>query len=225
MAATRLATETDNSTAPSRSDLCAAGSRTSARRRTPNTRASRLKGRLTRKTQRQLACTSRPPIGGPKAAAAPPTADHSPIAAPLRSGPKAGRSKPSEVGSIERAAGGLQDAGGDEDAERRRGRAQRPTTAVKMARPMRKARLRPVRSAQRPAGTRAAAKTIVYALRTHESELRLSPWKFFEMLGKAMLTMKRSREERNTPVSTISGGQDGVAALGRASAAAQSVLS
>ena len=31
----------------------------------------------------------------------------------------------------------------------------------------------------------------------------LSPWKLAEMLGKAMLTMKRSSEERNTPVSTI----------------------
>ena len=31
----------------------------------------------------------------------------------------------------------------------------------------------------------------------------LSPWKFAEILGKAMLTMKRSSEERNTPVSTI----------------------
>ena len=39
-------------------------------------------------------------MGGPKAAAAPPTADHRPMAAPLRSGPKAGRSRPSEVGSM-----------------------------------------------------------------------------------------------------------------------------
>jgi hypothetical protein len=78
---------------------------------------------------------------------------------------------------------------------------------------MRKARLRPARSAQRPAGTSSAANTMVYALRIQDSELRLSPWKFNEMLGKAMLTMKRSSEERNTPVSTtraVRVGCDGV---------------
>jgi hypothetical protein len=31
-----------------------------------------------------------------------------------------------------------------------------------------------------------------------------SPWKLFEMLGKAMFTMNRSSEERKTPVSTTS---------------------
>ena len=40
-------------------------------------------------------------------------------------------------------------------------RAHSAEEAVKMASPRRKARLRPARSAQRPAGTRAAAKTIV----------------------------------------------------------------
>ena len=33
-------------------------------------------------------------------------------------------------------------------------------------------------------------------------ELNDSPWKLFEMLGKAILTMNRSKDERNTPVST-----------------------
>ena len=104
-----------------------------ASRRTPNTSASTLKGRLTRKTQRQLAWTSSPPIGGPKAAAAPPTADHSPMAAPLRAGPKAGSSRPSEVGSmrappiacstraptrkLERRGDGAEGGGGGEDGQ------------------------------------------------------------------------------------------------------------
>jgi hypothetical protein len=44
---------------------------------------------------------------------------------------------------------------------------------------------------------------MVYALSTHESELRLSWWYVAEMLGKAMLTMKRSSEDRKTPVRTI----------------------
>jgi hypothetical protein len=35
-------------------------------------------------------------------------------------------------------------------------------------------------------------------------ELNDSPWKLFEMLGKAMFTMNRSKDERNTPVSTTS---------------------
>ena len=39
--------------------------------------------------------------------------------------------------------------------------AHRADEAVKMASPSRKARLRPARSAQRPAGTSAAAKTMV----------------------------------------------------------------
>ena len=160
MPATKLATETDSRTAPTRSALWAAGSRTSRSIRTPKTSARRLNGRLTRKTQRQLACTSKPPTGGPKAAAAPPTADHSPIAAPLRSGPKAGSRRPSEVGSMSappvacrmRAPTRKPSDGA---------RAQRADEAVKTARPIRKAFLRPARSAQRPAGTRAAAKTMV----------------------------------------------------------------
>ena len=160
MAATTLATETESNPAPTRSARWAPGSRTSASTRTPTISASTLKGRLTRKTQRQLACTSSPPTGGPKAAAAPPTADHRPMAAPLRAGPNAGSSSPSDVGSISappvacttRAATSTPREGAS---------AHRADDTVKMASPIRKARLRPARSAQRPAGTRAAANTMV----------------------------------------------------------------
>ena len=122
--------------------------------------ASTPSGRFTRKTQRQLACTRRPPIEGPKAAAAPPTADHRPMAAPLRAGPKAGSSSPSEVGSIKapplacrmRAAISAPSDGAT---------AQSVDAVVKMPNPMRNAFLRPVRSAQRPAGTSSEAKTMV----------------------------------------------------------------
>ena len=55
---------------------------------------------------------------------------------------------------------------------------------------------------------------MAYALSTQERELVLSPWKLVEMLGKAMLTMKRSREERNTPVSTIRAVRTGRARFG-----------
>jgi len=99
-------------------------------------------------------------MGGPNAAAAPPTADHRPMAAPLRAGPKAGRSSPSDVGSISappracttRAATRKPSVGAT---------AHSAEAAVKAPSPSRKARLRPARSAHRPAGTRAAANTMV----------------------------------------------------------------
>ena len=158
--ATRLATATVRRPAPSRSALWAAGSRTSCSRRTPKTSASTLKGRLTRNTQRQLTWTSSPPMGGPKAAAAPPTADHRPMAAPLRPGPKAGSSSPSEVGSM--SAPPLACSTRAPTRKPSEGAtAHSAEEAVKTASPRRKALLRPVRSAQRPAGTRTAAKTMV----------------------------------------------------------------
>jgi hypothetical protein len=80
--------------------------------------------------------------------------------------------------------------------------AHRADDAVKMPRPTRKALLRPARSAHLPAGTSRDANTMVYALNTHDMELNDSPWKLFEMLGKAIFTMNRSSEERKTPVST-----------------------
>ena len=96
-------------------------------------------GTLTTKIQRQLSCTRRPPIGGPSAAATPPTADQMPIASGRCSAGKAGRIRPSVVGSIiappaacrtraptrkgiegasgaERRGGGEEQQAGDEDA-------------------------------------------------------------------------------------------------------------
>jgi hypothetical protein len=152
-------------------------------------------------------------MGGPKAAAAPPTADHRPIAAPLRAGPKAGSRRPSEVGNMSapplawrmRAATRSPSDGAT---------AHRADEAVKMPSPSRKAFFRPVRSAQRPAGTSKEAKTMVYALSTHDIERSDSPWKLGEMLGKAMFTMNRSSDDRNTPVSTTSAVRVGRAADG-----------
>ncbi len=106
-----------SSPAPMRSAWCALGSRTSRNTRMPTTSASTLKGRLTRKTQRQLACTSRPPMGGPNAAAAPPTADHRPMAAPLRAGTEGGQQQPERSGQHERATAGLQHPGRNEQSE------------------------------------------------------------------------------------------------------------
>ncbi len=114
-------------------------------------------------------------MGGPNAAAAPPTADHRPMAAPLRAGPKAGSNRPREVGSM-RAPPVAWRTRAPMRNSRLGAMAHRADAAAKIPSPSRKARLRPARSDQRPAGTRTAAKTMVYALNTHDSELRLSPW-------------------------------------------------
>ena len=99
-------------------------------------------------------------MGGPKAAAAPPTADHSPMAAPLRAGPKAGRSRPSDVGSMSAPPNAWSTRAPTRNS-REGATAHSAEEAVKTPRPIRKAFLRPARSAQRPAGTSAAAKTMV----------------------------------------------------------------
>ena len=72
-----------------------------------------------------------------------------------------GKQQPERGGQHERTAGGLVDAGADEELEGRCDGAQGADAAAKTASPIRKARLRPARSDQRPAGTRTAAKTMV----------------------------------------------------------------
>ena len=98
----------------------------------------------------------RGPEGGGRSADGRPQADGRPLAL----GPKAGSRRPSEVGSMRAPPIAC-----SMRAPTRRSRdgetAHRAEAVVKMARPRRKARLRPARSAQRPAGTRAAANTIV----------------------------------------------------------------
>ena len=75
-------------------------------------------GTLTRKIQRQLSSTRRPPIGGPSAAATPPTADQMPIARVALLGREGGEDEAERGRQHHRPAGRLQDAGGDEDVER-----------------------------------------------------------------------------------------------------------
>ena len=82
--------------------------------------------------------------------------------------------------------------------------AQAADATLNSASPPRNARLRPVRSAQRPAGTSSAANAIAYAFSTQESSLRLAWWKSRWMSGNAMLTMNRSSEAMNTPTETVS---------------------
>jgi hypothetical protein len=147
---------------------------------------------LMTKIQCQLASTSSPPIGGPIAAPTPPSAAQAPIAAERCAGAKVGRTRPSDVGVIAaaptacttRAATSNSTVGAS---------AQRAEPATKSARPARKTRSRPTRSPSLPNGTSNAAKTIAYALRTHESPDTDAPAKSSCSAGKAMLTMKRSR--------------------------------
>ncbi|MEK8142936.1 hypothetical protein NKH18_14560 [Streptomyces sp. M10(2022)] len=80
--------------------------------------------------------------------------------------------------------------------------AQTADATVNNAIPIRYARLRPDRSAQRPAGARTAAKAIAYALSTQERSLRLDDGNERARSGNAMLTMKRSSEETKTPMRT-----------------------
>ena len=120
MAATRLATDDREQAGAEQVGLVGVRvphlvEQADARRRA----RARLKGRLTRKTQRQLTWTRRPPIGGPKAAAAPPTADHRPMAAPLRCGAEGGQEQAERGGQHQGAADRLQDTGADQELERR----------------------------------------------------------------------------------------------------------
>jgi len=116
-------------------------------------------GTLTRKIQCQLICTRSPPIGGPSAAATPEIADQMPIATGRCSTGKAGSRRPSVVGIIIAAPTAWRTR-----APTRKGiegaTAQSAEAAEKVRRPVMKTRLRPTRSAIRPAGTSSAAKTI-----------------------------------------------------------------
>ena len=86
--------------APRRSGRPSSGSRASSRMRIAANAVARPIGTLTRKIQCQLSWTRRPPIGGPRAAATPETADQMPIATGRCSGGKAGSRRPSVVGII-----------------------------------------------------------------------------------------------------------------------------
>src|SRR5450755_3905041 len=192
-----------NSTAPSVSGRAPASSRTSPSRREAAMNAATPIGTLTMNTHRQPACTSSPPMGGPAAAATPPTAAQIPTAAPRFSGGNSGSSRPSEVGSMNAAPAACatraptSTATDGAAAHAAEARLNRPS-------PSRKPRLRPARSAHRPAGTSSAAKVIAYAFRTQDRPARLTPVNSRWMSGKAMLTMNRSSEAMKTPIDTVS---------------------
>ena len=148
-------------------------------------------------TQRQFTWTRLPPITGPSAAPSAPSADQVPSALGRAAGGTAASSRDSDAGTIApaptawmtRAAISAATPGASPHSTE-------PT--LNTASPATNIRRRPIRSAHRPAGTSTAANTIVYALSTQDSELRLVPGYCLAMYGKARLTMNRSRLDMNT---------------------------
>jgi hypothetical protein len=144
---------------PSASGFAAPVSRISPSTRAPATIANRPTGKFTRNTQRHDSSTSSPPITGPAAAAVPPTAAQSPSAIPRFSAGNSGSSRPSEAG-INSAAPAAWTTRAPTRNSTEGDAAQAAEARVKTVSPPRNARLRPTRSAQRPAGTSSAAKTM-----------------------------------------------------------------
>ncbi len=89
----------------------------------------------------------------------PPVAAHSPIATCRFSGSNSGSISPSEVGSISAPPAACTSLAAI-SAPTEGAAAHAAEANTKIARPRRNARLRPNASAQRPAGTSSAAKTI-----------------------------------------------------------------
>jgi hypothetical protein len=126
----RKPTDDTPSTAPRTSGMpLAVGSLDSTSRRRPNTQAARPRGPFTKKMARQSTWSTRTlPSTGPAAAASPPIAPHTPMAADRRSTGELGEDEGERRRQHEGAAHRLQDATGDEEpgaggeaAERRRG--------------------------------------------------------------------------------------------------------
>jgi len=136
-----------------------AAARTSGRTRRPPAKMASPIGTLIRNTHRQLASTSRPPIGGPDVAATAATPAQMPTTRLCSRFGNAGRSRPSDAGTITAApracrARAVTSTGRLGDA------AHSAEAAVKAATPPSRNRRRPKWSASRPAGTRKAANTI-----------------------------------------------------------------
>ena len=137
----------------------ASAARDSVSIRAASTTVMRPTGRLTRNTHRQLAWTKIPPTGGPAAAAMAPVADQTATASALSRGGNSASRRASEAGikmappaACTTRAAISQPAPG--------AAAHSAEASTKMASPAMKSRLRPARSARRPAGTSRAAVTI-----------------------------------------------------------------
>ena len=137
-----------------------AGSRLSGTTRTASTTAASPTGTLIQNTQRQLTCTRVPPMTGPSAAPSAPRADQVPMAFGRAGAGTAASSSDSDAGTIAPApAAWTTRAAISAPTPGARPHSTEPT--VNPASPATNSRRRPIRSAQRPAGTSTAANTIV----------------------------------------------------------------
>ena len=180
-------------TAPGTSGGAVSTARDSRSRRRPSQTVSRPTGTLITKIQRQLpASTSRPPSGGPSAAATALTAPQAAIAAAHFCGGNAASNSARAAGII--AAAPRPGGRGRRSARRARPRRHRPPRRHANTRDTAQVdRRRPIRSAARPKTTSSAAKASAYALTTHDSSPRPAPLKSAAMSGNAMLTIVTSR--------------------------------
>ena len=146
---------------PARSGSPVASSSTlSTIARRPIAYTSTPSGRFTRKTQRQSAnSASRPPSGGPDAAASAAAAPHVPTAAARRPTGYSGRISASETGTVTAAPAPCTTRAAT-SASQLGATAHAADAATNSAIPPRKTRLRPRRSARPPAGTSNAAMTM-----------------------------------------------------------------
>ena len=137
------------------------------------------------------------PSDGPIAAASAPTAPQRATALARRAGGKAWSTSASEEGKSS-AAPRACSARAAINMPAEGATPQSVEAALKSARPSRKMRLRPTRSAMRPAGTSSAPNTMVYALRTQESWAAETCANVARMAGKATKSTVPSSETTNT---------------------------
>jgi hypothetical protein len=186
--------------------------------RTARSSATPPIGRLMKNAASQpRCCTSSEPRLGPTAAARPETAPHSATATGRRAAGNAastiasdaGRSSAAPIACTTRAAT-------SSSTDPARPHASEP--ARNTATPPTKMRLRPCRSASRPAGTSSAAYTTVYAFSTHDRSAGVAPANAARSAGNAANSTVASSETRNTAVLAIANVRHGRAAAATAGA-------
>ncbi len=201
---TSAATAPASSSAPPTSgSVRLPGARLSTRARRVRTIAATPIGTFTKNAARQpAASTSTPPADGPRPAARAALAAHSATAcvrsptgnACMTSASEAGTMIAAPIAWTIRAATSSSALGAS---------AQAADAAVNTSSPSSEIRFRPSRSAARPAATRNAAKTMLYALSTHERSSMPASGNERAMSGIAIVTIVASRNAMKTPSDAI----------------------
>ncbi len=183
--------------APRKSGSRPCWSRLSRSSRRAGIRIGRPITRFTKNTAGQPSQLVRnPPRDGPVAAATAPVAVHNDVAVARCVTGNSGNARLSDVGSS--TAPAIACTTRAATSTPKLPASPHTTDAVtNSTTPTRNRRLRPSRSASRPAGTSAAANTMLYALRTHDRSPSESCEKDRSMPGKAMLTIVTSSVAMN----------------------------